>query len=289
MFENLRKTEKDILINHIEKDMLSHAYLFYGAKEDVLDRTVVEFLKTLYCKNDKFYCDECEECIKINTNNNIDVMHIYKDGTSLKIKQIRDMQYKAGLSSREYKYNIFVLHDADTMTIEAANAFLKTLEEPVEDTVIILTSSSKDLMLPTILSRCTEIKVWDDKVSSSISVEEKKYILENLLSIFSGNELNNVHMSKKLSADKNKVKNYAVFIMKFLSDVLIYKESNLDTVFNDIDEYYKNYMLEVNKLVGKYKLQKLIDKMLYINEMLNYNANASLAFLNFFIYIGKDI
>ena len=69
MFDNLLKTEKDILINHIEKDMLSHAYLFYGAKDDVLDKTVVEFLKTLYCKNDKFYCDECEECIKINTNN----------------------------------------------------------------------------------------------------------------------------------------------------------------------------------------------------------------------------
>ena len=128
MLDNLFETEKNILLNHIDKDTMSHAYLFYGAGEDVLDKTILEFLKTLYCKNSKYYCDECEECIKINTNNNIDITHIYKDSASIKIKQIRDMQYKISLSSSEYKYNIFVIHNADTMTIESSNAFLKTLE-----------------------------------------------------------------------------------------------------------------------------------------------------------------
>lgn len=288
MFDHLLKTEKDILLNHIEKDTMSHAYLFYGAKEEILDNTILEFLKTLYCKNSRYYCNECDECLKINTNNNIDITHIYKDGASIKIKQIRQMQYKVSLSSSEYKYNIFVIHSADTMTLEASNAFLKTLEEPVKDTVIILSSSKKEMILPTILSRCIEIKVNDSKFDF-IQEEEKTYILENLLTIFKGNSLNNVNFSKKLAKDRNKVENYAVFIMKFLSDVLIYKESNLDITFNEDKNNYKDYIKEVNKLVTKHKLKQIIDKMLKINVMINYNVNASLAFLSLFMYIEEDI
>lgn len=289
MLDNLFETEKNILFNHIDKDTMSHAYLFYGAGEEVLDKTILEFLKTLYCKNSKYYCDECEECIKINTNNNIDITHIYKDSASIKIKQIRDMQYKISLSSSEYKYNIFVIHNADTMTIESSNAFLKTLEEPVKDTIIILSSPSKEILLPTILSRCIHIKVNDNKVTLSLSDEEKNYILESLSNILKGNNLNNVNISKKLTKDKNKVENYTLFIMKFFSDVLIYKESNLDMTFNDKSSDYMEYIKQVNNLVTKDKLQKIIDKILYINEMINYNANASLAFLDLFIYIGEDI
>ena len=289
MLDNLFETEKNILLNHIDKDTMSHAYLFYGAGEDVLDKPILEFLKTLYCKNSKYYCDECEECIKINTNNNIDITHIYKDSASIKIKQIRDMQYKISLSSSEYKYNIFVIHNADTMTIESSNAFLKTLEEPVKDTIIILSSPSKEILLPTILSRCIHIKVNDNKVTLSLSDEEKNYILESLSNILKANNLNNVNISKKLTKDKNKVENYTLFIMKFFSDVLIYKESNLDMTFNDKSSDYMEYIKQVNKLVTKDKLQKIIDKILYINEMINYNANASLAFLDLFIYIGEDI
>lgn len=289
MLDNLFETEKNILLNHIDKDTMSHAYLFYGAGEDVLDKTILEFLKTLYCKNSKYYCDECEECIKINTNNNIDITHIYKDSASIKIKQIRDMQYKISLSSSEYKYNIFVIHNADTMTIESSNAFLKTLEEPVKDTIIILSSPSKEILLPTILSRCIHIKVNDNKVTLSLSDEEKNYILESLVNILKGNNLNNVNISKKLTKEKNKVENYTLFIMKFFSDVLIYKESNLDMTFNDKSPDYVEYIKQVNKLVTKDKLQKIIDKILYINEMINYNANASLAFLSTFIYIGEEV
>ncbi|MGN8914138.1 hypothetical protein [Anaerofustis butyriciformans] len=289
MFDNLLKTEKDILLNHINNDTMAHAYLFYGAKEEILDNTILEFLKTLYCKNSRYYCDECNECLKINTNNNIDITHIYKDGASIKIKQIRQMQYKVSLSSSEYKYNIFVVHCADSMTVEAANAFLKTLEEPVKDTIIILSSSKKEMILPTILSRCIEIKVNDSNENATLSDEEKTYLLENLLSIFKGNNLNNVNISKKLVKDRNKVENYVVFIMKFLSDVLIYKESNLDITFNKDKNNYKNYVKEVNKLVTKHKLKKIIDKMLNINLMINYNVNASLAFLSLFMYIEEDI
>ena len=199
------------------------------------------------------------------------------------------MQYKVSLSSSEYKYNIFVVHCADAMTVEAANAFLKTLEEPVKDTIIILSSSKKEMILPTILSRCIEIKVNDSNENATLSDEEKTYLLENLLSIFKGNNLNNVNISKKLVKDRNKVENYAVFIMKFLSDVLIYKESNLDITFNEDKNNYKNYVKEVNKLVTKHKLKKIIDKMLNINLMINYNVNASLAFLSLFMYIEEDI
>lgn len=289
MFDNLFNTEKDVLINHIENDSLSHAYLFYGANEDILDKTILEFLKTIYCKNSKYYCDECEDCQKINSNNNVDVTHIYKDNTSIKIKQIRDMQYKVSLSSSEYRYNIFVIHEVDSMTLEASNAFLKTLEEPNNDTIIILSSSKKEMVLQTILSRCTLIKVRDDLRETVLTEEEKKYILDNLLSMFKKNTLNNVLVSKKLANERNKVENYAVFIMKFLSDVLIYKESGLKVALSEDKNFYTDYIKEVNSTVTKKKLKELLNKSFEIIEMLNYNANASLAFLSLFMCIEEDM
>lgn len=287
MIKNLSETGEKIILNHINNGTLAHAYLFYGANDTIVSGVINDFLKSLYCKNNKYFCDECDECLKINSNSNVDITNIFPDGNSIKIKQIRDMQYKVNLSSYEYKYNIFILHNADTMTIEASNAFLKTLEEPTKDTIIILASKSKDLLLPTILSRCIHIKVNESETKEDITIEEKEYILENIVNILEGNNLNDVNICKKLVKNKNKVVNYVVFIMKFFSNVLIYKESNLEVSFGE-NKNYMDYIKSVNKIVTKDRLNKIIEKTLYINEMLNYNANQSLALLNLFIYIKED-
>ncbi len=75
----------------------------------------------------------------------------------IRIPIIRMLQHKINMSPNESQYKLYIIEDADLMTIQAANAFLKTLEEPPENTVIILTTSKPDALLPTILSRCQKI------------------------------------------------------------------------------------------------------------------------------------
>ncbi len=71
---------------------------------------------------------------------------------------IRVVQYKMSMANNEAKYRICIIEDADLMNNNTANAFLKTLEEPPDNTVIILTTTQPERLLPTITSRCQQIK-----------------------------------------------------------------------------------------------------------------------------------
>ncbi len=77
--------------------------------------------------------------------------------TEIRIDMIHMLQHRINISPNESFYKIYIIEHADMMNKEAANAFLKTLEEPPEDSLIILTSSKPHTMLPTILSRCQKI------------------------------------------------------------------------------------------------------------------------------------
>ncbi|HPR18441.1 MAG TPA: DNA polymerase III subunit delta' [Candidatus Cloacimonadota bacterium] len=81
----------------------------------------------------------------------------FSSGTGIRIESIRQLEYKISLSPNEATTKIFIIEDADQMTVQAANAFLKTLEEPPTDSVIILTTSKPNSLVPTILSRCQQV------------------------------------------------------------------------------------------------------------------------------------
>lgn len=82
---------------------------------------------------------------------------VFSASSEIRIGAIRWIQNRLTLSKNEAKKRICIIEDADRMNINTANAFLKTLEEPPEDTVIILTSSKPNALLPTILSRCQRV------------------------------------------------------------------------------------------------------------------------------------
>jgi len=76
----------------------------------------------------------------------------------IKISSIREVRRDIVFSATEPGWRIIIISEADLMGEEAANAFLKTLEEPTPDTLLILTSSHRERMLPTVLSRCQEVR-----------------------------------------------------------------------------------------------------------------------------------
>ncbi|MDO9576521.1 MAG: hypothetical protein Q7J16_01415 [Candidatus Cloacimonadales bacterium] len=81
----------------------------------------------------------------------------FSSGKGIRIESVRMLEHRINLTPNEGIFKIYIIEDADQMTTQASNAFLKTLEEPPADTIIILTTSKPNSLLPTIISRCQQI------------------------------------------------------------------------------------------------------------------------------------
>lgn len=99
-------------------------------------------------------CDRCSSCQKIDKNIHPDVKIISPEKETIGIDQIRELNREVQWKPFEGKYKVYILEKAEKLTQEAANSFLKTLEEPPTNVFFILLSENKDTLLPTILSRC---------------------------------------------------------------------------------------------------------------------------------------
>lgn len=148
-----------LLQSHITADRVRHAYLFTGP-EGIGKRTLAtRFAQTLNCTNPPepgVYCGECRACRLIEEGGfpDLHVISSEEQERSLKVDQIRGLQRKVSLSPYEGKVHVALLLNFHQATEQAANALLKTLEEPPPQVIMLLTAESTDSLLPTIVSRC---------------------------------------------------------------------------------------------------------------------------------------
>ena len=135
---------------------LAHAYLFVGPKCIGKEETALAAARLVNCENPtpNGFCDACPACVKIKNGTHPDVHMVAQGESSIKIEDIRDLSAQSQLRSFEAKVKGFIIRDIERLTLEAGNALLKTLEEPTPNTLIILTTSILDSVLPTIKSRC---------------------------------------------------------------------------------------------------------------------------------------
>ncbi|MEE9171951.1 MAG: DNA polymerase III subunit delta' [candidate division NC10 bacterium] len=144
----------------IETGRLPHALLFTGPKGVGRSLTAVTVAKALNClagiKGD--CCDRCPACHKIAKGIHPDVHLLAPEGATLKIDQIRTLTQEAALRPYEGRRKVFILNEAETMTEQAQNALLKTLEEPPGATLLILIAPEASALLPPIASRCSQIR-----------------------------------------------------------------------------------------------------------------------------------
>lgn len=103
-------------------------------------------------------CDTCPSCRKVSAGIHPDLMLISPAGGQIRIEEIRSIDAILALKAFEGRKKVVIVDDAEAMNSFAANAFLKTLEEPPPDSLIILVSSSPDLLPGTIRSRCVPIR-----------------------------------------------------------------------------------------------------------------------------------
>lgn len=117
--------------------------------------TLARFLaQRLNCQGTPQPCGQCASCRKIISGNHPDVRIFDSDDQAIKIDEIRTLQRELALSPHEGHYRVVALCNFERATLSAANALLKTLEEPASQVVLILTATDPGGLLPTIVSRC---------------------------------------------------------------------------------------------------------------------------------------
>ncbi len=150
--------EQQKLIQLFLKDSIPHALLFSGP-EGVGKRSIAEwFLKKVNCEKDPSPCGECSSCSEIEKGTHPDMMMTVKDNGEIKLNQIEEISRRVSYKGSRSRFKGVIIDQAHLMNHQAQNALLKTLEEPSEDTLIILITEHPNLLLSTILSRVFEMK-----------------------------------------------------------------------------------------------------------------------------------
>ncbi len=140
-----------------KKGRLAHAYLFVGPSNIGKGETALAIAKSVNCEavEGEEFCDTCPSCVKINSGNHPDIFVIDNGyGESIKIEQIRELLSRTKLRAFMAQKKVYILKNIENLTLEGANAFLKTLEEPAADSLLLLTTSVLEKNLDTIKSRC---------------------------------------------------------------------------------------------------------------------------------------
>lgn len=156
---------------------VSHAYLFYGPDgvgKTLMARAMSKALNCLTLKDDS--CEECSSCVKIANGNHPDIYFIdtLEKKDSINIEQVRGLGDRAGLKPYEGRFKVFIIQNCHKMTPDAANCLLKTLEEPPDNSVIILVSSKPDMLPDTVKSRCKQIRFSPLEISVRIELAQKE-------------------------------------------------------------------------------------------------------------------
>lgn len=162
-----------LLQRSLERGRVGHAYLFTGSSLDNASAMARNLVKTLNCQNPVRKgptqaavdcCDVCNECRRIDEDNHPDISWVRPESKLrvITIDQMRDLMHTIHLKAMENGYKAGILVGADRLNTQAANAFLKTLEEPPQKSILILISDEPGRILETVLSRCLRLNLGGD-------------------------------------------------------------------------------------------------------------------------------
>lgn len=163
---------RESLAKILSSENIPHAFLFAGPRGAGKTSAARILAKALNCTNRKGYepCNDCDQCMAINDGNHVDIIEM--DAASNRgIDEIRALRESVGLSPQSAKKKIYIIDEAHMLTTEAANAFLKTLEEPPSHVQFIFATTDPQKLPETIKSRLHTIqftKATSDEIARQL-------------------------------------------------------------------------------------------------------------------------
>ena len=312
------------LKNAIETGKVSHSYIFTGEPGSGKKLLAGTFAAALQCESGESEpCMTCDSCKKVIGKNHPDIITVtHEKPGSISIDEVRD-QVVRDVDIKPYcsPYKIYIIPDAEMMTVQAQNAILKTIEEPPEYAVILLLTSNIDSLLPTIRSRCVrlDLKVVDDSLV-------KEYLMEHLQvpdyqaeidasyaqgSIGKAKEAATSHefadmtpnalkflkyanslevyelteAIKTLTADKNNINDYLDIFQFWFRDVLMFKATR--EIDNLVFKQEINFIREQASERSYENIEKILEALEKTKVRLRANVNLELALELLFLTIRE--
>ncbi|MCB7318496.1 DNA polymerase III subunit delta' [Lacrimispora sp. 210928-DFI.3.58] len=266
---------KEHFQNAVQTGKISHAYILSGEAGMGRKSLAHAFALSLLCeKSTTDPCMQCHACRQVLSGNHPDLIHVtHEKPASIGVDDIRE-QINDTIMVRPYSsyYKIYIVDEAEKMTVQAQNALLKTIEEPPSYAVILLLTTNQDVFLPTILSRCVQLKlkplrdsVVKEYLVQSLKVEESQ---ADIYTAFArGNLGKAIHLAQ---AEDFKLMYEEVLhllkhvkdadISELLDDIRRLKEDNLD-IYECLD-----FMQMWYRDVLMYKTTKDINLLIFKDE-----------------------
>ncbi len=165
--------------NVVKEDKVTHAYIINGETGSGKKMLATLFAATLLCeKGGQDPCNTCHSCIQAESGNHPDIILVsHEKPNSIGVEEIRQqVNNTVGIKPYQEPYKVYIIPQADMMTVQAQNALLKTIEEPPEYAVVMLLTENADALLATINSRCVMLKLRNIRDTLI-----RKYLMEKLM------------------------------------------------------------------------------------------------------------
>ena len=268
--------------NAVTEDKVSHAYILNGEKGSGKKMLAGLFAQTLQCeKGGAEPCYECHSCKQAVSGNHPDIIWVtHEKPNSISVDDIR-VQINGDIQVKPYngKYKIYIVPDADMMTVQAQNALLKTIEEPPAYAIIMLLTANEGMLLPTIKSRCVTLTMKPVPLPLI-----RQYLMEELqipdyrADICAAFSQGDVGKAKRLALSDSfgEMLEHALHMVKYISEMepsdLVEDLKKINTYKMDIQDYldlltvwYRDVLMfkatcDANNLVFSNELNSIRDK-----------------------------
>ncbi len=307
-FQDIYGHEKQIALlkSAITGGRLAHAYLFHGREGIGKKAVAMAFAAAILC--DRIEADGCRTCLsckKTSHGNHPDLINVTAEGAFIKIQAIKDLLHMTAFRPLEGGRRLFIIDEADRMNQTAANALLKTLEEPSPANILVLITAKPYTLPRTILSRCQQIRfspLRQETVAAYLVKEEsladetariiaaaaegsiqraqqlkrddyladRKAIMGHIAAEHSGGPLQRLSLVRYLGKDKKDVPEKLSILLSCFRDALVWKELAGDQTPANSDE--KDVLKAITRLTTSdilYNLQTISASI----RALEYNAN----------------
>ena len=270
--------------NAIRMNKVSHAYMINGEKGSGKRLLAGLFAQTLQCEaGGTEPCMQCRSCKQAESLNQPDIIRItHEKPNTISVEDIRE-QLNGDIQIRPYSspYKVYIIDEADKLSVQAQNALLKTIEEPPSYAVIFLLTENAGTLLPTIRSRCVLLDL--KPVSSQII---KRYLMEDLeipeyrADICTAFAQGNVGKAKRLALSDNfgEMLDHVLHVVKYISEMEV---GDLIEDLKKISEYKMeiNYYLDLLTIwyrdVLLFKATRDADSMIFSDELISIRKKAS--------------
>ena len=268
-----------VLNRQLEEKNISHAYLLEGENKEEVIEDAIAFSKNILTNRGENKVVEH----KFESDSSADFLYIEPEKNNISIDRVREMIEYFQNRPLESEYKIAIVNGVEYLRKEAANALLKTLEEPPYYGIIILITKSKDRVLKTISSRCQIVNYYKSKEIN------KDFDMDTLVDILYKSMKKDLLqlLESKDFFDENKDNKKIMFdnIIWFYRDILIYKLTNLNDrlYFPKYEDIYRQFVHVDIKTI-----EDTISKAEQIEENFKINANFQLSMEELLLFIMEE-